>query len=208
MALTGRALDDHDREERTMKQLISGLAGLVLGVTTALPAFAELDNNGLHVETWIEETFLDLREDLGDANANGQRLLILFEQRGCIYCSEMHENVFSREDIAAMLDEEFFVVRLNLHGSLEVTDFDGEVMSERNIARRWGILFTPTLMFMPEEVPEDQTAVQAAVASMPGAFSGWTTYNLLTWVQEHGYDSDEGFQRYHARRLTELGIIE
>jgi thioredoxin-related protein len=191
-----------------MKQLISGLAGLVLGVTTALPAFAELDNNGLHVETWIEETFLDLREDLGDANANGQRLLILFEQRGCIYCSEMHENVFSREDIAAMLDEEFFVVRLNLHGSLEVTDFDGEVMSERNIARRWGILFTPTLMFMPEEVPEDQTAVQAAVASMPGAFSGWTTYNLLTWVQEHGYDSDEGFQRYHARRLTELGIIE
>jgi thioredoxin-related protein len=208
MALTGRALDDHDREERTMKQLISGLAGLVLGVTTALPAFAELDDNGLHVETWIEETFLDLREDLGDANANGQRLLILFEQRGCIYCSEMHENVFSREDIAAMLDEEFFVVRLNLHGSLEVTDFDGEVMSERNIARRWGILFTPTLMFMPEEVPEDQTAVQAAVASMPGAFSGWTTYNLLTWVQEHGYDSDEGFQRYHARRLTELGIIE
>ncbi|WP_127559237.1 thioredoxin family protein [Nioella ostreopsis] len=191
-----------------MKQFISGLAGLVLGVTTALPAFAELDDNGLHVETWIEETFLDLREDLGDANANGQRLLILFEQRGCIYCNEMHENVFSREDIAAMLDEDFFVVRLNLHGSLEVTDFDGEVMSERNIARRWGILFTPTLMFMPEEVPEDQTAVQAAVASMPGAFSGWTTYNLLTWVQEHGYDSDEGFQRYHARRLTELGIIE
>lgn len=191
-----------------MKQLISGLAGLVLGVITALPAFAELDDNGLHVETWIEETFLDLREDLGDATANGQRLLILFEQRGCIYCNEMHENVFSREDIAAMLDAEFFVVRLNLHGSLEVTDFDGEVMSERNIARRWGILFTPTLMFMPEEVPEDQTAVQAAVASMPGAFSGWTTYNLLTWVQEHGYDGDEGFQRYHARRLTEMGIIE
>jgi thioredoxin-related protein len=191
-----------------MKHVMSGLAGLVLGAALALPVAAELDDNGLHVEPWIEETFLDLREDLGDANANGQRLLILFEQRGCIYCNEMHENVFSRENIAQMLDEDFFVVRLNLHGSLEVTDFDGEVMTEREIARRWGILFTPTLMFMPEDVAEDLTAVQASVATMPGAFGGWTTFNLLTWVQEHGYDEDEGFQRYHARRLQEMGIIE
>ena len=43
---------------------------------------------------------------------------------------------------------------------------------------------------------------------MPGAFGGWTTFNLLNWVQEHGYDEDEGFQRYHARRLQEMGIIE
>ena len=191
-----------------MKHVMSGLAGLVLGAALALPVAAELDDNGLHVEPWIEETFLDLREDLGDANTNGQRLLILFEQRGCIYCNEMHENVFSRENIAQMLDEDFFVVRLNLHGSLEVTDFDGEVMTEREIARRWGILFTPTLMFMPEDVAEDLTAVQASVATMPGAFGGWTTFNLLTWVQEHGYDEDEGFQHYHARRLQEMGIIE
>lgn len=191
-----------------MRHWISGLAALALTVGLALPATAELDDNGLHVEPWIEETFLDLREDLDSANANGQRLLILFEQRGCIYCNEMHENVFPREDIAAILDEDYFVIRLNLHGSLEVTDFDGEVMSERDIARRWGILFTPTLMFMPEDVPEDQTAIQASVATMPGAFGGWTTFNLLNWVLEHGYEEDEGFQRYHARRLTEMGIIE
>ena len=191
-----------------MKHLLSGLAALVMGSALAVPALADLDDNGLHVEDWIEETFYDLREDLGDATAAGQRMLILFEQRGCIYCNEMHENVFSRENIAQMLDEDFFVIRLNLHGSLEVTDFDGEVMSEREIARRWGILFTPTLMFMPEEVAEDLTAVQASVATMPGAFGGWTTFNLLNWVQEHGYDTDEGFQRYHARRLTEMGIIE
>jgi len=196
------------REERELNHVISGLAGLGLGLVLAVPALAELDDNGLHVEPWIEETFLDLREDLGDANANGQRMLILFEQRGCIYCNEMHENVFSREDIATMLDEDFFVIRLNLQGSLEVTDFDGEAMSERDIARRWGILFTPTLMFMPEEVPDGMAANEASVATMPGAFSGWTTYNLLNWVQEHGYDGDEGFQRYHARMLQEMGVIE
>ena len=191
-----------------MKHLISGFAALVMSAGLALPALAELDDNGLHVEDWIEDTFLDLREDLGTANADGQRLLILFEQRGCIYCNEMHENVFPNEDIAAMLDEDFFVIRLNLHGSLEVTDFDGEVMSERDIARRWGILFTPTLMFMPEEVSEGLTAPQASVATMPGAFGHWTTVNMLTWVLEHGYEEEEGFQRYHARMLAERGIIE
>lgn len=191
-----------------MKQLIAGLVGIALGSALALPSLAELDDNGLHIEPWIEETFLDLREDLADANANDQRMLILFEQRGCIYCNEMHENVFSRDDIAAMLDADFFVIRLNLHGSLEVTDFDGEVMSERDIARRWGILFTPTLMFMPEEVGEGLTAQQASVATMPGAFGGWTTFNLLNWVQERGYEEEEGFQRYHARLLEEMGVIE
>ncbi len=188
-------------------RLASGLA-LGLAMTAPAPALAELDDNGLHVAPWVEETFLDLREDLADANANDQRLLILFEQRGCIYCRDMHENVFPREDIATMLDDAFFVVRLNLHGSLEVTDFDGEAMSERDIARRWGILFTPTLMFLPEEVGPDQTAQQAAVATMPGAFGGWTTFNMLTWVQERGYEEEEGFQRYHARMLEEMGVME
>ncbi len=191
-----------------MKQLVSGLVGLMMGATLAGPALAELDDAGLHIEPWIHETFYDLRDDLATANANDQRLLILFEQRGCIYCREMHESVFSQDNVAQMLSDDYFVIRLNLHGSLEVTDFDGEVMSERDIARRWGILFTPTMMFMPEEVPDDQTAQQAAVAAMPGAFSRWTTFNLLTWVLEHGYEGDEGFQRYHARRLREMGIIE
>lgn len=194
-----------------MTQALSRMtAALSVGLAVAFgaPARAELDDNGLHVEPWIEETFLDLREDLADANANGQRLLILFEQRGCIYCREMHENVFSRADIATMLEEDYYVVRLNLHGSLEVTDFDGEEMSERDIARRWGILFTPTLMFLPEDVASDRTAAQAAVATMPGAFGAWTTFNLLTWVREHGYEQDEGFQRYHARMLEEMGVIE
>jgi hypothetical protein len=40
---------------------------------------------------------------------------------------------------------------------------------------------------------------------MPGAFSKGTTLDLLTWVNEKRYelDSDEDFQRYHARRIKE-----
>jgi hypothetical protein len=40
---------------------------------------------------------------------------------------------------------------------------------------------------------------------MPGAFSRGMTLDMFTWVNEKLYelDSDEDFQRYHARRINE-----
>ncbi|CUH45115.1 Thioredoxin-related protein [Ruegeria atlantica] len=75
--------------------------------------------------------------------------------------------------------------------------------------RKWGILFTPTLVFLPEKVPEDATAINAAVAVMPGAFSKGTTLDLFTWVAERRYELDNGedFQRYHARRIQERNNV-
>ena len=37
---------------------------------------------------------------------------------------------------------------------------------------------------------------------MPGAFERGTTLNLLTWVVEKGYDTDEPFQKYNARKFA------
>ncbi|MDC1494606.1 thioredoxin, partial [Planktomarina temperata] len=53
------------------------------------------------------------------------------------------------------------------------------------------------------EVADDVTASQAAVANMPGAFGKHTTFNMLNWVVEHGYDGEESFQKYHARKFAE-----
>lgn len=168
-------------------------------VISSTPAIAELDDNGLHVAPWIETTFLDMREDLGDATANGQRLLVMVEQRGCIYCTRLHEEVFVAPEIAALLEENFFVVRVNLHGSTEAYDFDGQAMSEAELARRWGTLFTPTLLFFPQEVPADVAGSEATVAVMPGAFGSETVYDMLNWILAEGYLGEEDFQRYHAR---------
>jgi len=166
---------------------------------------AELGDDGLHKTDWMRDTFKDLREDLAEANAEGKRLAIIMEQRGCIYCAQMHEEVFPREDIAAYISENYFVVQMNLHGDTEVTDLDGEALSEKDAARKWGLLFTPSILFLPEEVSEDQSAAQAAVAIMPGAFGPGTTLDMLTWVAEKRYELDNGedFQRYHARRIRE-----
>ena len=182
--------------------------GAAFAVAMALPAWADvapMGDDGLYKEPWMRDTFKDLREDLAEANAEGRRLVLFVEQRGCIYCHKMHEEVFSLPDVAAFIEENFFVVQINLHGDTEITDFDGESLSEKDAARKWRVLFTPNIIFLPEEVAEDSTAIEAAVAVMPGAFAKGTTLDMFTWVAEKRYELDNGedFQRYHARRIQE-----
>jgi thioredoxin-related protein len=181
----------------------------LLGLTVSTLSFAPsgfaatLGDDGLHKEAWMRETFKDLSEDLAEANAEGKRLMLIVEQRGCIYCKKMHEEVFSQPNIDSYIHENFFVVQINMFGDVEVTDFDGEALAEKDMVRKWGMLFTPTMVFLPQEVAEGQTAAQAAVATVPGAFGVGTTFNMLQWVVDKEYEGDETFQKYLARKLSE-----
>lgn len=176
----------------------------MLALLIALPlAATELGDDGLHKAAWMRDTFKDLSEDLTEANAEGKRLMVIIEQRGCIYCTKMHEEVFVVPEIDQYITDNFFVVQINMFGDIEVTDFDGTVMAEKDIVKRWGALFTPMILFLPEDVPAGKTASEIAVATMPGAFGKGTTLDMLTWVVEKGYEGDEPFQKYHARKIRE-----
>ncbi len=176
---------------------------LVLAALIATPIAAELGDDGLFKAPWMRDTFKDLREDLDEANAEGKRLMLIIEQRGCIYCKKMHEEVFVVDKIADYIAANYFVVQINMFGDVEITDFDGTVLPEKDMVKRWGALFTPNMYFLPEDVPDTMTAAQAAVAKMPGAFGKGTTFNMLNWVVEKGYEEGEPFQKYHARKLEE-----
>ena len=184
-------------------RLTAVLTAAALAVATPVFATAPMGDDGLHKAGWMRDTFKDMAEDLAEARDEGKRMLVIFEQRGCIYCKKMHEEVFPDPEIDALLHDKYFVVQMNLFGDVEVTDFDGTTLSEKEMARRWGVMFTPTMMFMPETAPESGTAAQAAVATMPGAFGTGTTRSLLMWILENGYESDEHFQKYLARKLQE-----
>ena len=179
---------------------------VVLGLTLyALPAQSvEMGDDGLHKQPWFSITFKDIAEDIEAAKEEGKRLAIVFEQRGCIYCRAMHEKLLSDPEVADYIKANFKVVQYNMFGDEEVTDLDGDVLTEKTAARKWGYVFTPTIVFLPEEAPEGVTVREAAVATMPGAFGKWTFLNMFRWVHEKGYETDEHFQKYHARIIQEL----
>ena len=87
-------------------------------------AQAEIGDDGLHVAALAStRPSWTCAKTLPDANAQGKRFAVIIEQRGCIYCSRMHEEVWIEPDILQMLEDEFFFVRINMHGSTEVTGF-------------------------------------------------------------------------------------
>ena len=100
----------------------------VLSLTLATSAFAsEIGDDGLHKADWMRDTFKDLGDDLAEANAEGKRLMLIVEQRGCIYCKKMHEEVFPLPNIDAYLKENYFVVQINMFGDIAGVRFNTAV---------------------------------------------------------------------------------
>ena len=74
----------------------------------------------------------------------------MWELRGCPYCRETHLVNFARPDIEDYIKSNFEVLQLNIIGSRKVTDFDGTEISEKALAAKYGVRFTPTFQFFPE----------------------------------------------------------
>jgi len=127
-----------------------GLAGL--GGGPASRAETIRTDDGLYRQSWFLDSFLELGPDLEDAAAAGKRFAIMWELRGCPYCRDTHLINFADPAVEAYIRERFEILQLNIIGALEVTDFDGEVLSEKEMAAKYGVRFTPTVQFFPAAV--------------------------------------------------------
>jgi thioredoxin-related protein len=97
---------------------------------------------------WFRLSFLDLRDDLADAVAQGKRgLAVYFGQRHCPYCRSLMEVNFADPAIAHYTQRHFEVVALDIHGYRQVTDLQGRTLSESRLATRERARFSPTLIF-------------------------------------------------------------
>ena len=110
-----------------------------------------LTDDGLYRQSWFLESFLDLADDLEGARKEGKRFVIMWELRGCPYCKETHFVNFAQPRISDYVKSNFEVLQLNIIGSRKVTDFDGQDLSEKELARKYGVRFTPTFQFFGEK---------------------------------------------------------
>ena len=165
-------------------------------------------DDGLFHQAWAVTSFLDLREDFAEAKAAGKRFAVIFEQRGCVYCRKMHTEVLAQRYINDYVRENFAILQLDLFGAREVTDFDGKKLTEAKLAERWGVMFTPTIVFLKDELPADKAVwgQPLEVVRMSLGFGGFTFYDLFTWVRAKVYEQDRNFQRFHVARMNERGL--
>ena len=172
------------------RELLTAAAALALAGTNAR-AEPILTDDGLYKEPWYLESFLDLADDLDGARKQGKRFVIAWELRGCPYCKETHFVNLSQPRIADYIRSNFEVLQLNIIGSRKVTDFDGAEISEKAMAAKYGVRFTPTFQFFPESAAGLGTKApeKREVARAPGYLRPDDFLALFRYVREKGYQT-------------------
>jgi thioredoxin-related protein len=154
------------------RTMLTGSAAL-LAPFPRLAAASELklNDDGLYTKPWFLESFLELPDDLKEAAAKNKRLVIMWELKGCPYCKKIHEINLADPTIENFIKDKFEVLQLNIIGSREVTDFDGQKLPEKQFAQKYGVRYTPTFQFFPDTI--DGLAQKAPAAREVARWQGY-----------------------------------
>ena len=179
-------------------KLVLSRRGLIAGGAALLAPFPrlasaselKLNDDGLYTKPWFLESLLDLSDDLKEAGDKGKRLVVIWELKGCPYCKKMHEINLADPAIETFIKDRFEVLQLNIIGSREVTDFDGEKLTEKRLAQKYGVRYTPTFQFFPEDAsglgkkaPRDREVARTQGYMEPKPFLA-----LFRFVAERAYE--------------------
>lgn len=127
-------------------------------------------------------------------------LMVLFEQKECNSCDEMHAQAFKNTEFLGQL-KQFDVVRLSLFGKTPIITPDGKHMTEAEWGRALKVAYTPGIVFFDASGKE----VFRADAYLK-------TFHLnasLDYVASKGYLAQPSFQRFveaRADKLRKAGI--
>ncbi len=111
-----------------------------------------LENPGYLPEPeWFKESFLDIRDDIAEASADGKRLLLYFHQDGCPYCKKLIQDNFGQKQTSDLARKHFDTISINMWGDREVVGLSGDETTEKLFAQSLKVQFTPTILLFDEQ---------------------------------------------------------
>lgn len=167
------------------------LAALPWTSTTAEDALLPgMVNPGYHEQPdWFKVSFLDIREDVEEAAAEGRRLMVYFYQDGCPYCEKLLNTNFGLRDIADKTRATVDVISINMWGDREVTGLDGRQTTEKQFAEDLNVMFTPTLLVFNEQAD--------VIMRVNGYYAPHQFDALLDYIAQRK-EGEMSFREYYA----------
>jgi len=132
------------RASTAHRRIIVMIAGLI-GLIGLLP----LGGAAAPSEAFFDTSFGDFAAELELARDEGKTgILLFFEQEECPFCRRMKETVFNREAVQSYFGEHFLVFPVDIEGDIEIVNFRGQSMKEKEFAFRLNrVRATPVFAF-------------------------------------------------------------
>ena len=100
-------------------------------------------------EFFFTQSFGDLPEELQTAKKQGKRgILLFFEAEDCTYCMAMLKRVLNQKQVQDWYRAHFLNIAIDIHGDVEIKDFDGISLPSKVFAGHRRVSMTPVLSFI------------------------------------------------------------
>ena len=109
----------------------------------------KLSGGSMHeVPEWFKESFLDIKEDISEAEANNKHFMIFMDLEGCPYCTKMlNENFIAQNKTSEFIKKYFDVINIDVKGSREISWDENTTLTEKALAEKLEIQYSPTILF-------------------------------------------------------------
>jgi len=149
----------------------------------------------LHIEKRFLQPPYRLQRHKGD-----RPLMVLFEQRECAPCDEMHGDAL-RRPLSRKLLKQFDVAVVDIWSKASVQTPDGKMMSESVWAKQLGIQYAPSMVFF-DDLGKEIFRTEAYLRP-------FHLQSAMEYVASGAYRTQSEFQRYvqeRADHLREQGV--
>ncbi|GAB6042757.1 thioredoxin family protein [Endothiovibrio diazotrophicus] len=176
----------------SFRRLFGALLWLALLAGPALAQAAEEARDPY--QYFFSESFGDFREELAAAREQGKKgVMLFFEMDECPFCHRMKQTILNRPDVQAYFRERFIGVSVDVEGDVEITDFEGRAMSQKDYAFKVNrVRATPVIAFFDLEGKR--------VVRYTGATSSAEEFLWLVDYAADGRYRDLSFTKYKRER--------
>ena len=122
-------------------------------------------------------------------------LLVLFEQKKCQDCDELHGEIFKRKETLKQINR-FNVVRLDMWSNEMLLNTKGKRMTAKAFAKSLNINHSPSFVFFDKK-GKDIFRIDAYMKS-------FHTQSVMDYIASGAYKVQPNFQRYIATRAAKL----
>jgi len=137
--------------------------------------------------------------DFSRSRKTDKPLAVIFEQKDCAACDELHQAGFKEKQVSALIGK-FDIVRLELFGNAPLITPSGRRFTAAAWARDLNIAYTPSIVFFDAQKKE--------VFRVEGYVRPFHLASSFDYIASGAYRKEPSFQRYvqaRAKRMSPEG---